>query len=68
MIKKLIFSVFVTIATISAVDEIGDGTGTCTVSLPCSIYQNDYVSCTGTTCNRNAQERWVQYDGIRTRC
>ena len=48
----------------------GEGGGTCTVSLACSIVNpaQNYISCTGTVCSRNAAERWVECDGNRTYC
>ena len=46
----------------------GEGGG-CEVSVQCSIgMPNSYVKCSGTVCERNAAERWVECDGHRTSC
>ena len=44
--------------------------GGCEVSLACSILNpaQNYIKCSGTTCERNASERWVKCDGNKTSC
>ena len=52
------------------VETDGEAGGGCEVSLACSILNpaQNYIKCSGTTCERNASERWVKCDGNKTSC
>ena len=52
------------------IETNGEAGGGCEVSLACSVLNpaQNYIKCSGTTCERNASERWVKCDGNKTSC
>ena len=52
------------------IEADGENAGGCEVSLACSVLNpaQNYIKCSGTTCERNASERWVKCDGNKTSC
>ena len=52
------------------VETDGEAGGGCEVSLACSVLNpaQNYIKCSGTTCERNASEMWVKCDGNKTSC
>ena len=52
------------------IEADGEAGGGCEVSLACSVLNpaQNYIKCSGTTCERNASERWVKCDGNKTSC
>ena len=68
--EQTIYSVTLQDLASANIEADGENGGGCEVSLACSILNpaQNYIKCSGTTCERNASERWVKCDGNKTSC